>query len=80
MRFLISSKTSFFTSKPRLRHSALNNAKPSAGVVVGKSGIFTSTRPGRFNSTSIKSGQLEASTQSKCPRLSESDISFAIIE
>ena len=52
----------------------------SAGVLVGSSGTFTSTRPGRLRSTSMRSGREEASSHSTRPRLPLSDISCAIIE
>ena len=54
---------------PRLLYKARIKLKSSLGVAVGKMGIFTSTRPGRFRSTSIKSGRLEASTQMIRPRM-----------
>ena len=46
----------------------------------GNSGTFTSTRPGRFKSTSIKSGRDDARIHSTRPRFELSDISCAIIE
>ena len=52
----------------------------SAGVLVGSSGTFTSTRPGRLRSTSMRSGREEASSHNTRPRLPLSDISCAIIE
>src|SRR5882672_2429317 len=51
------------TTRPRFPQSKRIRSNPSRGVVVGNSGILTSTRPGRLRSTSIRSGRLEASTQ-----------------
>ena len=63
-------KSSSVNSMPRRFDSARMSAKPSSGVVVGKMGILTSTRPGRLRSTSIRSGRLDARTQTNFPRLS----------
>lgn len=60
--------------------SARMRLKPSCGLSDGKSGILTSTRPGRLRSTSMRSGRLEARTQRILPRLRVFDISLAIME
>ena len=49
-------------------------------VVVGSSGTFTSIRPGRLRSTSIRSGREVARIQTTRPRFDASLISCAIIE
>src|SRR6267142_73917 len=49
-------------ARPRFLQSIRIKSNPSRAVVVGNSGILTSTRPGRLRSTSIRSGRLDAST------------------
>src|SRR5436853_4963371 len=53
----------------RFFRSIRRRSKPSRFVDVGNRGILTSTRPGRFRSTSMRSGRLEASIQMTLPRL-----------